>query len=283
MNYLEEHEQHKNDEQVTRGIGISFALHALVISIFTLKTVFFTPETIDFTQAIRVDMVGLPDKTPPKDLTTPAKENPKPALPDKEEPKEKPAEKPPEKVAEKKSEPKPEPVKLPPAKPKEEGVNLEKVKAKQQNALEKLKAMAALEKIKEDVAEEKKKAAANAGTGKADAGSAPIKGNVASPGSSLTGIAKLQNDSYISDLDRHIKQNWTIPEWLAKKDYKAQVRLFIDSRGNILGRKIVKSSGNPSYDEEVLATIDRSAPFPAPPEKLIAVFSVDGILIGFPE
>lgn len=283
MNYLEEHEQQKNDEQVTRGIGISFALHALVISIFTLKTVFFTPETIDFTQAVRVDMVGLPDKTPPKDLSAPAKENPKPALPDKEPAKEKPAEKPPEKVAEKKPEPKPEPVKLPPAKAKEEGINLEKVKAKQQNALEKLKAMAALEKIKEDVAEEKKKVAANTGTGKADTGSAPIKGNVVSPGSSLTGIAKLQNDSYISDLDRHIKQNWTIPEWLAKKDYKAQVRLFIDSRGNILGRKIVKSSGNPSYDEEVLATIDRSAPFPAPPEKLIAVFSVDGILIGFPE
>ncbi|UXR65582.1 TonB family protein [Bdellovibrio bacteriovorus] len=283
MNYLEENEQQKNDEQVTRGIGISFALHALVISIFTLKTVFFTQETIDFTQAVRVDMVGLPDKTPPKDLAPPAKENPKPALPDKEPAKEKPVEKPPEKVAEKKAEPKPEPVKLPPAKPKEEGVNLEKVKAKQQNALDKLKAMAALEKIKEDVAEEKKKVAANAGTGKADTGAAPIKGNVVSPGSSLTGIAKLQNDSYISDLDRHIKQNWTIPEWLSKKDYKAQVRLFIDSRGNILGRKIVKSSGNPSYDEEVLATIDRSAPFPAPPEKLIAVFSVDGILIGFPE
>ena len=99
----------------------------------------------------------------------------------------------------------------------------------------------------------------------------------------MTGIAKLQNDNYISDLDRHIKQNWTIPEWLAKRDYKAQVRVFVDSRGNILGRKIVKSSGNPSYDEEVLATIDRSAPFPAPPEKLIAVFSVDGILIGFPD
>lgn len=283
MNYIEEHEQQNNDEQVTRGIGISFALHALVISIFTLKTVFFTPETIDFTQAVRVDMVGLPDKTPPKDLAAPAKENPKPALPAKEELKEKPAEKPPEKVAEKKPEPKPEPVKLPPAKPKEDGVNLEKVKAKQQNALDKLKAMAALEKIKEDVAEEKKKTATNAGTGKSDTGSAPIRGNVVSPGSSLTGIAKLQNDSYVSDLDRHIKQNWTIPEWLAKRDYKAQVRLYIDSRGNILDRKIVKSSGNPSYDEEVIATIDRSAPFPAPPEKLIAVFSVDGILIGFPE
>ncbi|WP_374034533.1 TonB family protein [Bdellovibrio bacteriovorus] len=286
MNYLEEKDQ-QNDEQVTRGIGISFALHALIISIFTLKTVFFDPEPIDFSQAVRVDMVGLPDKVEPKDLAPPAKENPKPALPDKEvakEPvKEKPPEKASEKVAEKKTPPKPEPVKLPPAKAKEEGINLEKVKSQQQNALDKLKAMAALEKIKEDVAEDRKKAAAAAGTGKAATGSAPVKGNVLSPGTSLTGIAKLQNDNYISDLDRHIKQNWTIPEWLAKRDYKAQVRVFVDSRGNILGRKIVKSSGNPSYDEEVLATIDRSAPFPAPPEKLIAVFSVDGILIGFPE
>lgn len=282
MNYSLEQEP-QNDEQVTRGIGISFALHALVISIFTLKTVFFDPEPIDFSQAVRVDMVGLPDKTEPKDLTVPpAQENPKPALPEKEPVKEKPAEKPPEKVAEKKIEkPKPEPVKLPPAKTKEDGINLEKVKSQQQNALEKLKAMAALDKIKEQVAEEKKKAPA--GTGKAATGSAPIKGNVLSPGTSLTGLTKLQHDNYAADLDRHIKQNWAIPEWLAKRDFKAQAVVYLDSRGNILGRKIVKSSGNPSYDEEVLATIDRSAPFPAPPEKFLAVVSVDGILIGFPE
>lgn len=283
MNYLEEQES-QSDDQVKRGLGISFALHALIISVFTLKTVFFDPEPIDFSQAVRVDMVGLPDKVDPKDLAAPpAKENPKPALPEKDPEPPKAVEKPVEKVVEKKpTPPKPEAPKLPPAKPKEDGVNLEKVKSQQKNALEKLKAMAALEKIKEDVADQKKKAAAS-GTGKAATGSTPIKGNVLSPGTSLTGLSKLQHDTYASDLDRHIKQNWALPEWLANRDFKAQAVVYIDSRGNILGRKIVKSSGNPSYDEEVLATIDKSAPFPAPPEKFLAIVSVDGILIGFPE
>ncbi len=141
--------------------------------------------------------------------------------------------------------------------------------------------MAALEKIKEDVSEEKK--AKESAAGKANDGAQKIKGNVLSPGTSLTGLTKLQHDTYASDLDRHIKDHWSLPEWLAKRDFKAQARVLIDSRGNILERKIVKSSGNPSYDEEVLATIDRSAPFPAPPEKFLAIVSVEGILIGFPE
>ncbi|MBO9668468.1 MAG: TonB family protein [Bdellovibrio sp.] len=271
-------------DSLNRGLMISFGAHIALVLFFIVKAAFFTPESIDFTQAIRVDMVGLPDKVDPKSLPpkSEAKENPKPAAPEPP--------KPVEKVAEKKPEPKPEPkaetkteVKLPPkpAKKEPDAVNLEKVKSQQQNALDKLKAMAALEKIKEEVAESKAKTPP--GTGKANTGAQQIKGNVVSPGTSLTGLAKLQHDTYGEDLHRHIMQSWSLPEWLAKRDYKAQARVFIDSRGNILGRKIVKSSGNPNYDDEVLATIDRAAPFPAPPEKFVSLVSVDGILIGFPE
>ncbi|WII70581.1 TonB family protein [Bdellovibrio sp. 22V] len=281
MNYIEQ--EPERDEQLFRGVGVSFAVHALILSFFILKAAFFTPEAIDFTQAIRVDMVGLPDKVAQLPQT-PAKEEAKQTLPDKdpvqEKPVEKTPEKPPEKVVEKKAPaPKPEPVK--PVAKKDDGINIEKVKSKQQSAIEKLKAMAALEKIKEDVAAEKKKTPP--GNGKSANGGQVVKGNVLSPGTSLTGLTKLQHDSYAADLDRHIKQSWALPEWLAKRDFKAQAKVFIDSRGNILGRKIVKSSGNPSYDEEVLATIDRAAPYPAPPEKFLAIVSVDGILIGFPE
>lgn len=265
------------EEKLSRGIGVSFAIHGIILLLFTVKAVFFTPEQIDFSQAVRIDMVGLPDKEPPKPAAPAKKEEAKPALPDKP-PEEKPVEKPAEKPVEKPAPAKPEPVKVPPK--KDDGVNLEKNKAKQQSAIDKLKAMAALEKIKEDVAAEKAKEVAK---GKADDGGQKIKGNLLSPGTALTGLAKLQHDTYAADLDNHIKQHWALPEWLAKRDLKAQARVQIDSRGNILGRKIVKSSGNPSYDEEVLATIDRSAPFPAPPEKFLALVSVDGILIGFPE
>ncbi|HEY1080139.1 MAG TPA: TonB family protein [Bdellovibrio sp.] len=265
-----EHQTPTSDDQLSRGLGVSFAIHALLVSYFTLKTVFFPSEQIDFTQAVRVDMVALPDKLDPNSLP-PAqpKEEAKPAPPTKEV----------AKPVTPKAESKPEPAKaaLPP-KP-EEGVNIEKVKNQQQKALDKLKALAALDKIKEEVAAEK----APPGAGKKEDGAPKVKGNVLSAGSALTGLAKLEHQSYANDLHNHIKQHWSLPEWLAKKDYKAQAQVFVDTRGNILGRKIVKSSGNSSYDDEVLATIDRAAPFPAPPEKLQAIMSADGIMIGFPE
>ena len=266
-----------NEEELPRGLVVSFILHALLLSFFTLKAVFFTPEAIDYSAAIRVDMVGLPDKI--QTLPEPAaKEEAKPALPEKQKektppPPPKPVEKPAEKPLEKA-------VKVPPKKDPD-AINLEKNKNDQKNAMEKLKAMAALEKIKEDVAEDKKKK--EAGAGKDAAGPAKVKGNVLSAGSSLTGLERLQHDSYIVDLDKHIKNQWQLPEWLSKRDLKAQARVTIDSNGNILSSKIVKSSGNPSYDDEVLATIQRAAPFPKPPEKFTNILSVDGILIGFPE
>ncbi|UYL10408.1 TonB family protein [Bdellovibrio sp. SKB1291214] len=265
------------DETLKRGLVVSLGFHVGLVLFFVVKTAFFTPESIDFTQAVRVDMVGLPDKLDPNNLPPKpeAKENAKPAP--------KPEPSPVEKVAEKKPEPKFEPkpeVKLPTkTAKKDDGVNLEKVKSKQNDALEKLKAMAAIEKLKEEA----KKPAPAAGTGKSNAGAAPVKGNQLSPGTALTGLSKLQHDTYGADLDRHIKQHWAVPEWLAKRDLKAQARVFIDSRGNIIDRKIVKSSGNPDYDAEVLSTLDKSSPFPAPPEKFVSLVSVDGILIGFPE
>jgi colicin import membrane protein len=267
----QEHQQ--QDDQFNRGIGVSFAIHAVLISFFTLKAVFFTPEAIDFTQAIRVDMVGLPDKVEPKDLTS--ETSAKPALPPKEEPK--PVV---EKPAEKKAETKPE---LPKHQPKkDDAVNLEKNKVSQQSAIEKLKAMAALEKIKAEVAEDKKKTTPPA-TGQDKTGEAKVKGNMVSPGTSLTGLNKLQHDNYGAELNRHIKKNWTLPEWLTNRNLKAQMVVYIDSHGNILERKLVKSSGNPEYDEAVIKAVDDSAPFPAPPEKFQAYLSVNGILIGFPE
>ncbi len=252
-------------ETINRGLWVSFAFHVLIFSFFTLKSVFFTEAPIDFESAIHVDIVGLPDKveagTPP-----PAKV-----------PEEEPAPTPLATPVEKTPPPKPIPTLPPVVKRDKESVNLEKHKEKA--ALEKLKAMAALDKIKEDVSSEQKKETSHEKT----KSGAKVKGNILSPGSSLSGLSRLQHDNYVADLDAHIKRNWALPEWLAKKDYKAQVRVKLDSRGQIISRQITKSSGNQSYDAEVLSTVDRSVPFPPPPEKFTSIVEVDGILIGFPE
>ncbi|MCM2281557.1 MAG: TonB C-terminal domain-containing protein, partial [Bdellovibrionaceae bacterium] len=112
---------------------------------------------------------------------------------------------------------------------------------------------------------------------------APVRGNVLSAGSSLTGLAKLENDSYLTDLDEHVKQHWHLPNFLANAGFSATVALFIDERGAVIKKELVKSSGNPIYDQTVLAAIEKSAPFPAPPAKLVNIFAVDGVRLGFPD
>lgn len=267
MNTLEQDTQPQ--ESLRTAIGVSIGFHVALVLFFAVKAAFFTPEPIDFTAAVKVDLVGLPDKMPPKIEAVKAP----------------PAEKKPEPVAkpEKKEVPPPPTPKVILPKKEPDTINLDKVKSKERSALEKLKTMEALEKIKKEVAQEKRPAPVTPDPAATATTPAKIKGNVLSPGTALTGLSKLQHDTYLSDLDSHIKANWALPEWLANRDLKAQARVYIDSHGAILSRKITKSSGNPAYDAEVLKTIDVSAPFPPPPEKFSSMVEVDGILIGFPE
>lgn len=256
-----------NSDDLTKGIWFSIGFHLLIFVIFGVRAAFFQPEAIDYQAAVRVDIVGLPDKPMPEKVAAPP---PKPE--EKEEPKPKVEPKPAPKP------PAPKVVEKPKAK-EPDAVNLEKQKNKEKEALEKLKAMSALDKIKSEVESESHKKTASA----AKPATEKVKGNVLSPGTELTGLSKLQHDSYLVTLDHQIKQNWLLPEWLAKKPFRAQIRLKIDEKGQILSREITLSSGNKSYDDLALETIDKSAPFPAPPEKFVDIVRVNGLLIGFPD
>lgn len=241
----------KEPDLFKSSLKLSLIAHVVIALIFTVRAYFFTAEPIDFTAAVRVDIVALPDKLDPSEVTLAPKEEKATPVPDTK---------------------KTENVE----KPEPEAINIKKTKNKQNEALEKLKRQAALDKIKNQIEKDKK-------TQDSKKRVSQIKGNVITPGTALTGLNKLQHANYVSTLDQHIKQNWTIPEWLKNRDLKARVRVKIGENGQILARQIIKSSGDTSYDDTVLDTIDRSAPFPAPPEKFSAIVSIQGIVIGFPE
>lgn len=242
---------------------ISVSAHLTLFLFLTVKIVFFPAERPEFVRAVRVDLVALPDKNP--------KEGPVGV------------EKPPaEKVEAKKSEPKPkEPAPAPEKtaakealKPKKETPDKKSsenkktdTKAEQNSALKRLEALNKIRKMKEAKGPE--------GT--------TYKGNQISEGNSLTGVDKLQHDTYLGDLDAHIKQNWQLPEWLAKKNLTAAVLVRFDQNGAILERKLLRSSGDGSFDGQALQAINASAPFPAPPENLVSYFKVQGIELRFPE
>ncbi len=229
------------------SLKYSAGLHVFIFLFFTIKAFLIPDVAINYTSAIRVDIVALPDKLDPSqiELTKP----------------EEMAE--PKKVA-KEVEKEPD------------TVTIKKTKTKQQEALDRLKKMSAIDRIKNEVSSSQKKTNALEKVSQ-------VKGNVLAAGTSLSGLNQLQHDQYVATLDQHIKNNWTLPEWMAKKKLKARVRLKIDKNGLILSRDLIVSSGDSEYDDMVLDTIDRSAPYPSPPEKFIDIAAVRGILIGFPE
>lgn len=249
------------DADLSTGLKVSVGLHLAIFLAFTVRALFFaSSDVLIYQSAVRVDIVGLPDKIdpaqplPPKQEEAPA--NPRPAEPVKTEAKAKTPQKEPETMS------------------------LNREKNKQKEALEKLKAMSAVEKIKEELEKDKKNVA---GQGASKATGIKIKGNVLSPGTELTGLNRLQHDNYLASLDQQIKQHWFLPQWLAKKSLRTQVRLKIDEKGQVLAREIVLSSGNSSYDELALETIDKAAPYAPPPEKFVSIVATSGLLIGFPE
>lgn len=243
------------------GLIFSIIAHVVVIAVLSYRFNFRKAPQIDLTTAVRVDMVGLPNKKndfalPTKNQSTKVKENTKP------EPK--------DSIKDIKKEALPVKDKKQLAQEKE--ISLKKSKQKQLDALKKLQKMSALEKIKDDLVKEKAKL-----------GSQPIKGEVISAGTRPSGIAKLEYDIFLAQIDSTIKNNWSLPQWLIDLPLQARIRVRIDPSGTLIATDVSRSSGNPSYDEFCVAAVEKSAPFPAVPAKFAEIFKIDGFIVGFPD
>ena len=130
----------------SRFVGISIALHLGLLAMLTVKAVFYPTEPIQLERAIRVDMVGLPEKRQklPPELKAPPKAETKKPEPKVEPAKVDPAK--PEKIA--------IPDKTKPPKPENDKINLSKAKQSQDAALKRLEA---LRKLEEEAASAKAK------------------------------------------------------------------------------------------------------------------------------
>ena len=177
-----------------------------------------------------------------------------------------------------------EAAKLKPSDPAPVVVNEPKVDLDQSKNKKKVEVESAIDKLRKDVAIDKVKGLLN-NEKKIDSQAAPVvyKGNILSPGTELTGVNRLDHQDYHAMLDRHVKQYWSLPEWVARAALKTQVRIYLNENGLLVDAKIVKGSGQASYDESVLDSVKKASPYPAPPTKFRDVVRVDGILLGFPE
>ncbi len=256
-------------KKFNEGILISVIVHSLIVIVFIIQVTFFSEPLIDLSQAVRVDMVAMPDKLAANEMPQKIQDilNEKPIKEKMEEPvaekiEKKAIEKPAEKVA------------LPQKKIKTdaEAINLKKIKAQQKSALDKLKKMSAIDKLRQ---EEKNEPAAKKPV--------IVKGRIISAGSTLSGLDKLQSDNYLLNLDGHIKQYWSLPQWLINKSFRTRILVKFDANGNVLFKQIVQPSGEPAYDNYCMQAIDQATPFPKFIEKFSEKYSRDGVVIGFPE
>ncbi|MEK6628021.1 MAG: TonB C-terminal domain-containing protein [Bdellovibrionota bacterium] len=250
-----------------KSLGLSLAIHCVILSLFLIKFIFFSEPFIDLSQSINVSIGDFEDaqKLPDK-IESEQSEDSK--LPPKEvEPTTRPA-------IEKDKTIKTKDVS------KTEDLDLKKIKAKQKASLDKLKKNSALEKIKQDL---KKDSIAKLKSESKKSGKPTNSRRIIAAGSALAGLDKLQANNYLAVLDQSVKQHWALPQWLMNKPFKAQLLVKFNVQGQILLLKIISSSGNSSYDEYCLAAVEKAAPFPVVPEKLTEKFAVDGVVIGFPE
>lgn len=238
---------------------VSFSTHLLVVALFQIGSLFTSSETIEIKSAMKVDMVALPDKHQNKPKKAAAKkkaEKPKPAPPPKPEPKPEPKAKP---------KPKPDP------KPKVD-------KKAQQDAFSKLNqadAFSKLDDIKEPEPEENKESDNDASDDK-------FKGNQILDGNSLSGLDKMEMNAYYNTLITQVQNEFLAPAFLSQKDLRCSVVVQLDERGYVLRRDIESSSGNELFDEAALSAIDRSSPFPTPPERLQKTIARNKIIFRFP-
>lgn len=254
------------NEDLTRPILWSTVFHLLLVFLFAVKSIFWAEKQEPYQAAIKVDIIGLPDKvvTPPE---------PPPSLPQPlpSPPTQLPQTPPTEKVTPthdvQKSKPKEPELVLKPQKNEPQNI-------KTSEAIEKIRKKMAIDKIKEEIKNQEREEISQ----KVSQRITQFKGNVLSPGTELTGINKLQNENYLIQLDRHVKNFWSLPEWLARGNFKSRIRIFIDSHGLMINTQVVEGSGNAQYDDIVLETVKKAVPYPIPPEKLqerIRVLGVD--------
>ena len=65
----------------------------------------------------------------------------------------------------------------------------------------------------------------------------------------------------------HVRRSWVVPPGFRTQDLEAHLRVRLDRQGRVLGNpEVVRSSGNPWYDEGVLRAILKASPLPPPPQ-----------------
>ncbi len=216
------------------------------------------PEAMLLSQAMTVDLVAAvpaPPSSAPKAVPAkPAAPKPTPAPPPPPPPK--PAVKilpkeAPTPIVQAKPKPEPKPV----AKPKPEPFVARPERPKE------LSYEDTMAKLRDDVGEETPVAPAPQTVANAQVGPAATassrSGVLVSPEVAAWNLAVM----------RHIRSNWITPPEFRRAELAAQLQMDVAEDGSVVGvPKVIRSSGNPSYDDNAVRAVMRASPLPPAPK-----------------
>ena len=222
----------------------------------------FSKKSIQIKTAIRVDSIGLPELKK-KELSAKkmAAKKTKSKLASKKLRSKKPK---PKTSKPKKSRSKKPKLKKPQPKPLKKSIK--EIQKKQRQAMDKLEALDRIEKIKQE--EKYTGAALSKGTG--------------GEGEEVS-AENFEVVQYFTSVRAHINMYWSLPQSLAEQALRAEVYTVISEKGELLERKIIRSTGNEDFDARVLETLDNASPLPVPPTEKIKKLLIDGVILKFPE
>ncbi len=95
--------------------------------------------------------------------------------------------------------------------------------------------------------------------------------------------ANAEGERYWGMLSAQVRRNYDVSQTIPEQErlhLKAKVTLFLSKTGGVLKQSIV-SSGNPLFDNAVLAALKKAAPFSPPPEHLRDSLQKVGVTLEF--
>jgi len=253
-------------DQFNRFVLISLVLHLCLGLVWMVQNFLSPSSPIAYQKAIRVDVIGLPDKI--DEPTSPASAVKKNDSSDQQSENKSPFEEKKNQGNEEKKSVKSE------MQDKRSTLTKQKM-VKNTIGTSKLSQLSALEKLEQSVAAEESR--------NRILKQMIFKGNAIVEGSSLTGIDKIEAEDYVGSVESHLRSFWKLPQWMANSKHRAKALVKWDTRGIPVLIQIIESSGNDEFDNIVMETIQKAVPFPEPPEKFAVLMRRQGVIFGFPE
>jgi TonB family protein len=152
-----------------------------------------------------------------------------------------------------------------------------KVDEAQKKRLADLRASLRVEQRRKELLKELK---GEAGEGQ---GRMPLAGNIVSQGYSVTGDVADDMDIFQGHLKAHLRKTWSLPGWMQASNLSARVIVKLAPTGKVLSQEFIKKSGNEEFDRYVSQALKDAEPYPAPPPSLQRLIMEQGIEWGFPQ